>query len=217
MIRVTALILMLVAPVWGAPPKADTAQAAKQAYQLGGRFYAAEKFSAAAEAFLEAYRLQPNPIILYNVAQAYRKDGHFKEALAHYERFLAESQPAQRGNVDSEARHYIDEIKTYLGSQQTLLDRQTPATRPPERVAPMQAAPEKPPQAKPPEENPMKVTAAPEAVVATHARPPVYRRWYLWVPLAVGVVALGVGLGVGLQSNGPQPQLGTFTPMFPAK
>jgi hypothetical protein len=44
------------------------------------------------------------------------------------------------------------------------------------------------------------------------ARPPIYKRAALWVPVAVGIVSigLGVGLGVGLQQD--QPITGTLSP-----
>jgi len=191
----------------GTPP--DAAVAAKQAYQLGARLYGSEKFSAAAEAFLEAYRLQPNPMILYNVAQAYRKDGRFPEALTHYERFLKESQPAQRANVEAEARQYIDEIKAYLGSQKTLLDRQTPP--PPEPTPPVK------PELTPHPEPAPAATAAPAATVEAVAKPhptPISRRWYLWTPIAVVVVGVGIGIGLGVGLKPSDPALGTFNPVY---
>lgn len=74
-----------------------------------------------------------------------------------------------------------------------------------------------PAPAPPPPPPPTPTSTPTTTVVAAPAPPvvvqkPVWKRWYVWTPIAIGVVAgvsLGVGLGLGLHRDGPSGSLGT--------
>jgi tetratricopeptide (TPR) repeat protein len=58
--------------------------------ELGGSAFAGGQYDLAGQTFALAYALQPAPLLLFNLAQVYRKAGSPEEALALYERFLHE-------------------------------------------------------------------------------------------------------------------------------
>jgi tetratricopeptide (TPR) repeat protein len=59
---------------------------------------------------------------------------------------------------------------------------------------------EEPPVVESPETPPAIVVAAPPA------KRPLVKRWYLWTPIAVGVVGVAVGVGLGLGLPRPSPK-----------
>jgi tetratricopeptide (TPR) repeat protein len=77
-------IAITLAAVLAAPGNLEAAEAA----QHGERAYAAERFSEAASAFAEAYRLDPKPAYLYALAQAERLGDRCDLAIEHYEAFV---------------------------------------------------------------------------------------------------------------------------------
>ena len=58
-----------------------TAQDFKTHYDLALALYQAQKFEESIPEFKAAYQLSPKPALLFNLAQAYRKAGHPREAL----------------------------------------------------------------------------------------------------------------------------------------
>jgi hypothetical protein len=54
----------------------------------GRKHHNAGDYAAAVSAFKEAYVLAPSPVLLFNIAQAYRLDGNCDEAAWMYRRFL---------------------------------------------------------------------------------------------------------------------------------
>ncbi|HET9989953.1 MAG TPA: hypothetical protein VFQ65_15590, partial [Kofleriaceae bacterium] len=60
---------------------ADDRAAAKQLYDEGLRHYNVAEYPAAIVAWKQAYVLSKKPILLFNIAQAYRLAGDCKQAL----------------------------------------------------------------------------------------------------------------------------------------
>jgi tetratricopeptide (TPR) repeat protein len=216
---VLAVLLALAAPA--------SAETAKEAYNRGLSLYAAGKYQEAADSFLAAYRLKPKPLILFNVGQAYRKQGSFDQALTYYRRFLDEAPPAERAPLEEEVRKYVHEIEAEQALKRSLVDKAdtdeanklafpkrtepAPTPAPPPAVTPAPA----PVPVPAPAAAPVAIAAAPAADSAP-AHTPVYKKWWLWT--AVGVVAagvaVGVGVGVGTRSSDPSTALGTRQPGF---
>lgn len=76
---------------------------ARQHLQAGARHYQEGQYSQAIEEFQTAYRVFPSPVILFNLAQAYRSDGQLSMAITTFRRYLDENArltPAQRGEVE---------------------------------------------------------------------------------------------------------------------
>jgi hypothetical protein len=127
-------------------PAADPAQTgrqgeARQRFQRGGQFYQDSDWAHAIEEFRAAYELWANPVILFNLAQAYRRDGQLTQATETYNRYLETAPnltPTQRNEV-SEAIREISENRSVVtfevepaGAQVTLNGRdlgQSPIAR----------------------------------------------------------------------------------------
>jgi tetratricopeptide (TPR) repeat protein len=207
------LVVALLAATVIAPGPAR-AESAKDAYGRGLSLYAAGKFQDAADAFLAAYRLKPKPLILFNVGQAFRKQGDLDQALVYYRRFLDEASPAERAPLEEETRKYVHELEAEQALKKSLIDKADTEeankldfpkkSEPPPAVAP---------PATPPATTPALTASAP---AEPPHKQPVYKAWWLWT--AVGAVAagvaIGVGVGVGAHSNDPSTALGTRQPSF---
>jgi tetratricopeptide (TPR) repeat protein len=84
-----ALVLATVAPVRAQPASDDHKQAAAAHYAEGQRHFAAGEWLRAAGEFEAAYASDPDPVYLYNTAQAYRRGSACARAAESYRRFLA--------------------------------------------------------------------------------------------------------------------------------
>ncbi len=90
-------------------PPADPAQTLRQNearghFQRGGQFYEESDWAHAIEEFRAAYDLWTNPVILFNLAQAYRRDGQLSQAIETFNRYL-ETAP----NITREQRAEVEE------------------------------------------------------------------------------------------------------------
>ena len=176
------------------------AQDFKTHYDLALALYQAQKFEESIPEFKAAYKLNPKPALLFNLAQAYRKAGHPREAVEHYDLYLSATP-----QLDGETRHKVDgylaEARNTLASLELEMKR---------RLAEDKAAREHDPEPTPPPVPPPSATPPP-AVVLTAPNPapaskdqpmpgPIYKRWWLWTAVG-GVVAAGViaGAVVGTQ------------------
>ena len=79
-----ALLLATTGPVWAQDPK----QEAKARYTTGQSHYNLNEFKEALEDFKEAYRLFPDPVFLFNVAQCERQLGNLEEGIQFYRSYL---------------------------------------------------------------------------------------------------------------------------------
>ena len=124
-----ALALLLVAPLTYAQPRrgpqpdpqaqdepspdaANPTAAFQQAearthFQTGVGHYQGGRFAEAIAEFLTAYRLFASPVILFNLAQAYRSDGQLSNAITTFRRYIDENPrltPTQRQDVEGVVR-----------------------------------------------------------------------------------------------------------------
>ena len=82
--------LMVLSPALAfAQPAAPDAQA-RSAFDRGIADVDAGRFANAVVAFEESYRLRPVAVVLFNLAGAYSRLGRHQQAIASYERYLAE-------------------------------------------------------------------------------------------------------------------------------
>ena len=61
---------------------------ARQHFLAGQDYYSQGRYEKAVEEFEEAYRLDPRPLLLYNIAQAHEKMGHLVKAVDYLKRYL---------------------------------------------------------------------------------------------------------------------------------
>lgn len=162
-------------PAWAEP--SDRARASRLFRSAEDHFKRGEMLKAL-EQFTAAYALDPEPVMLINIAQCHRALGRRREAIAHYEKFL---EAAPKHPLASAVRVTLAELG--------------PATSEP----PPPAAPAAPPPA------PAAALVPPAAQVtqplAAASPPPAAASppspWP-WVGGAAGVVALAVGAGLVL-------------------
>lgn len=135
--------------------------------------YDAGRFDEAAALLEEAYRLQPEPILLYNMARAYEGAGRLEEAVDAYDRYLAGAgEVRDRGAIERR----VQTLREQLARQRELEARASDAAAPAETVAAPEVAPAPPPAGG--------VDPVP------------------WVITAIGVAGLGVGVVLGVLSQG---------------
>jgi hypothetical protein len=95
-----------------ANPTAAFQQAeARTHFQTGVGHYQAGRFAEAIAEFQTAHRLYASPVILFNLAQAYRSDGQLSNAITTFRRFVDDNPritPTQREDVEG----VIREIET---------------------------------------------------------------------------------------------------------
>jgi len=193
------------------------AQDFKTHYDLALALYQAQKFEDAIPEFKAAYQLTPKPGLLFNLAQAYRKAGHPREAIEYYDRYLSATP-----QLDGDTRHKVDgclaEARNTLAALELEMKR---------RLAEEKAAHEHESESAPPAQSagaaalpagqpagPLLAPAAPLApstpLVASNpagADPgsqsrPIYKRWWFWTTIG-GALAAGaiIGVAVGTQHS----------------
>jgi tetratricopeptide (TPR) repeat protein len=78
--------------VWGTPAYADDRDKALKLFEDSDKAYKAGKFEQAADLLREAYRLYPEPLLLYNLGRAQEGLGDTTGAVESYEKYLAEAE-----------------------------------------------------------------------------------------------------------------------------
>jgi hypothetical protein len=105
-----------------AAPTADQTAKAKTFFDLGAKAYAAENFSAAAQAFQEAYRLSQRPGPIFSAAQSYRrlhgtdhKADTLRQAIAHYKLYIEKQKAGGRVAEAQQSLHDLEAMLAGLG------------------------------------------------------------------------------------------------------
>jgi tetratricopeptide (TPR) repeat protein len=172
---------------------------ALRAYDEGTKYYTIGEFEKAIAAYKHSWELRPDPVLLYNIGQAYRLEGDYPKALFFYRSYLR-NMPAASNREQVEKR--ITELDETVAKQKT-------AEAPPnEAVDPARKAVEAPPVVRAPVIAPSREPPKPpspaevarlsaaglelERMSAPPDRPrthPVYKRWWFWA--GIGAVAAG--------------------------
>jgi tetratricopeptide (TPR) repeat protein len=106
--RFTVLALIAIASTTAAQPSSKARADATDAYKEGQRRYLDEDYIAAATQFEVAYKLDPDPAYLFNIAQAYRLAKDCTKALPYYKQFLAAAPKAPNAPA---VNKYIAELE----------------------------------------------------------------------------------------------------------
>jgi tetratricopeptide (TPR) repeat protein len=106
----------------GAHARADDVEQAKTYFSAGAQAYAAGKFTAAIEAFEEAYRLAPRPAILFSIAQAHRKQYYLekraddlRQAIKYYRDYVSKVEQGGRRSDAAQALAELEPLAARLG------------------------------------------------------------------------------------------------------
>lgn len=169
----------------------------KTHYDLALALYQAQKFEDSIPEFQAAYQLVQNPGLLFNLAQAYRKAGHPREAIEYYDRYLSAT-PQLNEEVRHKVDSYLAEARNTLAALELEMKRRLAEDKAAREPEPEPATPP-PPRSPPPE---LAVVTAPLAAPAAPP-PPIYKRWWLWTAVGgVAAAAVITGVAVGTQSSG---------------
>lgn len=240
--RPFGLLCLLIAigtpPVQAQEGNAENAkQEAKTRYTSAQSHYNLNEFKEALDDFKEAYRLYPDPVFLFNVAQCERQLGDFDEAVKFYRSYLR-NKPKAPNRVEVLRR--IDEMQAAADAKKSNTDQAprdsiapapsakptepppvahtpavTPATPPissPSPTATTAPAPKPLPAAVPPAAANTRADLVTQTTTpAPEESPSVFSRWWFWTGVAA-VVATGVGSAVilsrGTGSSAPGSGLG---------
>ncbi|MBW2735512.1 MAG: tetratricopeptide repeat protein [Deltaproteobacteria bacterium] len=101
---VLALVSLAGFPPALAAPIADPAAKAETLYLEGAALYRARHYQQAVRVFEGAYRVYPEPNLLYNMGRCYEALGRLKDAIERYERFLADNRSAPEGKKKARAK-----------------------------------------------------------------------------------------------------------------
>jgi hypothetical protein len=120
--HITAFLLFLTALAGSA--RADDVNQAKTYFNAGAQAYAAGKFTAAIQAFEEAYRLAPRPAILFSIAQAHRRQYYLEKkpddlglAIKYYRDYVAKVEQGGRRSDAAEALAELEPLAARVGGE----------------------------------------------------------------------------------------------------
>ena len=115
-------------------------QSADSHYKKGKKAYTLGHFPEAIEEFEKAYDIKPEPLFLFNIAQAHRQNGNLQRAIFFYRRYL-DADPKTKDRADIEKR--IKDAESQLAAEkERSLSPAAPAPQPapaPPTVVVMQA------------------------------------------------------------------------------
>ena len=214
----TVLLLTTAGPARADDPK----QEAKARYETAQSHYNLNEFQEALQDFKEGYRLFPDPVFLFNLAQCERQLGNVEEAIKFYRSYLRNRPKAPNRQ---EVVRRIDEMQAAIDAKKVAAGLAPPAAAseshppahaelapaPPAAAAPAPIAmPISAPTATATLPTPPRPVAfAPSVATPTGTRsdlaaqsaspapleaPKFYQRWWFWT--AGAVVLAGVGIGV---------------------
>jgi hypothetical protein len=88
-------------------------EAYQSALDKADAFWAAKKYAQARAEYERAYQIHPEPILLFNIASTYRRQGLHKQALQYYERFLdvAPAEEPRRALAAETVQHLRDAVR----------------------------------------------------------------------------------------------------------
>lgn len=99
-------------------PAGDATAKATDAFTAGQQAYQAKDFASAASHFMDAYKLDPNPLYLFNAAQAYRLGNDCQRAMDAYQSFMQQVQEQKLNVSGTEQVHgYIEGLKVCVINQ----------------------------------------------------------------------------------------------------
>jgi hypothetical protein len=86
--------LTLVVPLLVTLAATGAEAGAREHFQAGQSYYSQGRYEKAIDEFEEAYRLDPKPLLLQNIAQSWEKLGDLPKAVEYFERYLKEDPEA---------------------------------------------------------------------------------------------------------------------------
>ena len=161
-------------------------------YQQATRAYDLGKYQEAVEEYQKVYEIDGDPVMLYNIAQAYRLNDQPQESIHFYRRYLQRS---------PEARNKEDVERKITAMEKLIEDRRKAAAL----VAPPPPKTEVKPVAVPPPPPPPPVVTTPVVVAPPPPPPPpptsTTRLVVGWSMVGVGVASIAVAIVEGIKAK----------------
>jgi tetratricopeptide (TPR) repeat protein len=199
---IRALLPAVLVLVVSVPAAADDIEAARRHYTQGSKDFDLGLYDKAIEEYMAAYDAKPDPALLYNIAQAHKLAGHPEQAVRFYRTYLSRVPDAPNG----------DEVRAKIAELQKAIDQQQKArSMPPDHVQPLDSAPATAPIATPapaPVASPSEPEPAPALPASDTGRARTLKVTGISVA-AVGLAALGAGIGLAVVAKQDSNQLST--------
>lgn len=109
----------IVAPTEAEAASKDDEQRAEEWITMGLAAFKAKRFSAAALAFQEAHRLDPQPMLVWNIARSFEEAKAWSDAKTWFETFLTGQKPGEKAE---EAKRRIATIDAELAAEAKRLE-----------------------------------------------------------------------------------------------
>jgi tetratricopeptide (TPR) repeat protein len=187
-----AAVAIACAGVARAAPVPENA-AARSAFQEGERDFQLGKFDTAIESYERAFKLDPQPAFIFNIALAHRRQFEIDGKLEHLLRARELYRNYLKLDPASPHRPGVEKLIAELGAR---IDQARAGTSQPANAAPAPAAP--PPAPAPaPSPPPLLLTREP-AIVATPSPPPEEKSSLNKWLLAGGITAVVIGAAVAI-------------------
>ena len=205
--RCLGLLCLLCMLVGSRPAHADDF---KTRYDLALALYQAQRFDDSIPEFKAAYDLIPKPGLLFNIAQAYRKAGHPREAIEYYDRYLS-AEPELDGDTRHKVDSYLMEARNTLAALELEMKRRLAE----EKAARENEAPPSRVETPPPVSlQPVTQSVTPVQPAPAAEQKPVYKRWWFWTAIGgAAVVGIVVGVTVGVVTRPQMPTVGSDVPL----
>jgi tetratricopeptide (TPR) repeat protein len=181
-------------PARAEEPSVELKTLARKAFERGMGYYQKDEFDKAIEQFDVGFRLIPNPLFLYNMAQAHRLSNRPEKSLELYRRYLRESPDAKNR---SEVEERIAVLEKQLGPSLTA-----------QLMVPADARPGGPE----PAPAPLTQTSLTDSDDGGRKRA---RLLPIAAGVASGVVVLGIVIGVGVYFGTRPSPAAIFEPVTP--
>ena len=108
--------LVAVVLLMALPAAADDTQSARAHYARGTKLYDLGRYLEAAKEYEQTYELKDDPVILFNIGQAYRLGHNYPEAIRAYKSYLRRApESQQRASIEG-----------YITEMQATIDREHP-------------------------------------------------------------------------------------------
>lgn len=186
-------VVMAAAALFCNVAAAQSASEARAHYEKATSHFAVGEFAEAAAEYQAAYKLKPDPALLYNAAQSYRLANNPDKALILYKNYV-QLYPNE-SNAD-EVRSQIAKLKQAIAAAESAKSSPPTGTTEPKQL-PAQTTTSPPALAA--------TTPAPAAATTTgitsNREKPVYKKWWLWT--VVGVVVAGGAVTAAVLATRP--------------
>jgi tetratricopeptide (TPR) repeat protein len=195
-----ALLLLLFTTI----AHADDVSAARLHYKRGTTYFDLGRYHDAAKEYEAAFEAKDDPVLLFNIAQAYRQAHEYPDAMRFYKAYLRRLPNAPNAPLVSERIHEMQD----LVNQQRAAEQKPP-------VGPLQPEGKLHEAPTTPEATPAPKEAVTTTTEAAPARTSLYKKWWLWTAVAGVVVvgaAVGIGVGVSASQDNFNPSLGKIGP-----